>query len=55
MDLSSLVQEQPLDATGVFTFNFDSYKCPTLDNTTGESNIVKRKKNEDNKLLQTAR
>ncbi|XP_022094469.1 uncharacterized protein LOC110981300 isoform X2 [Acanthaster planci] len=33
MDLATLVQELPLDATGVFQFNFDSYKCPDLNTT----------------------
>ncbi|XP_038070105.1 uncharacterized protein LOC119739297 [Patiria miniata] len=35
MDISALVQELPLDATGVFQFNFDSYICQTLNTTEG--------------------
>ncbi|XP_033626765.1 uncharacterized protein LOC117289655 [Asterias rubens] len=35
MDISSLVDDKPLDATGLFQFDFDSYKCENLYSTSG--------------------
>ena len=36
MDISSLVDDKPLDATGLFQFDFDSYKCENLYSTSGK-------------------